>query len=155
MIHPTSPFVFFGSPSPFRHAMPHSSSYVPTYLACPSVASHRLARTHEYSQILTISLRAIHDRFACRLVFSRHVFRSLPSIPRVLSFAHGALGDPSSLKLSSAGRWAPKDFIAALLAPRNVHGDMCPRARYRRENDAFYFKLATPVHVTFFLYTLT
>lgn len=130
MIHRTSPFVFFGSPSPFRRAAPHRASRrrmsLPTYLpALPSL--------HIDSRALTISLRAIHDRFACRLVFSRHVFRSLPSISRVLSFfrAQRALGDSSSsssLKLSSAGQWAPKDFIAALLAPGNAPG-MCVHVR--------------------------
>jgi len=80
MIHRTSPFVFYGSPSPFRRS---SSSYVPTCLPFRRFTSTRT---------LTISLRAIHDRFACRLVFSRHVLRLLPSISRVLSFVQRARG---------------------------------------------------------------
>jgi len=102
MIHRTSLFVFFDSPSPpsspslppspFRHAarLIVVCPYLPTYLpTCPSVAS---LRNFASTRALTISLRAIHDRFACRLVFSRHVFRSLPSISRVLSFVQRARG---------------------------------------------------------------
>jgi len=94
-------------PSSSAHHHPFAaprSSYVPTCLPFRRFASTRT---------LTISLRAIHDHFACRFAH----FHRFPAFFRSLS----ALGDPSSLKLSSAGQWVPKDFIAALLAPRNVH----------------------------------
>lgn len=55
----------FRSPSLSLHS---TSSNVPGSACLPFRRAPQLA--------LTISPRAVHDRFACRLVFSRHVFRS-------------------------------------------------------------------------------
>lgn len=135
MIHRTSPFVFFGSPSPFSPRRASSSSCVPTCLPFRRLASTRA---------LTISPRAIHDRFACRLVLSRHVFRSLPSISRVPSIRSPRSGIRPLLKLSSAGRWAPEDFISSASRAGEARARTCVHVRVTaRGNDAFYFKLAT------------
>lgn len=137
MIHRTSPFVFFGSPSPFRRAA--LLVVVCPYL--PALPSLRIdSRAHDipagHSRSLCLPSRPFSSRFSLTSIDFPRSF--------VLSFAQRALGDSSSLKLSSAGRWVTKDFIAAFLAPRNVR-EICVHVRViAKENDAFYFKLATP-----------
>lgn len=119
MIHRTSPFVFFGSPSPFRRAPPRPRRM--SLPACPSVASHRLARSRYPCGPFTIALPAVSSFL---VTFFAH-FHRFPAFFRSLS----GLGDSSSsLKLSSAGRCAPKDFIAALLASGNVR-EICVHVR--------------------------
>jgi len=107
MIHRTSPLLLRLATLPSRSVSLFTSSYVPApafclclALPCHAMPCHALpcpaaavcpsvARID--SRALTISPRAIHDRFACRLVFSRHVSRSLPSISCVLLLARRAL----------------------------------------------------------------
>lgn len=99
MIHRTSPLLLQLTTLPLRFVSLLTSSYVPV-LPCPAMPCPALPcrgclpfrRSRIDSRALTISPRAIHDRFACRLVFSRHVFRSLPSISCVLLLARCALG---------------------------------------------------------------
>lgn len=49
----------------------------------------------------------------------------------------------------------PEGFYCSASRAKKCARDMCPRARYREENDAFHLKLTTLVHVTFFLYVFS
>lgn len=126
MIHRTSPFVFFGSPSPFRRTAHRSPRRRVSLPACPSVASHRLARSRYPRGPFTIALPAVSSFL---VTFFAH-FHRFPAFFR----SPAALGDSPSLKLSSAGRWAPEDFIPALFAPRKRAREMCVHVRVTTRN---------------------
>lgn len=49
----------------------------------------------------------------------------------------------------------PEGFYCSASRAKKCARDMCPRARYREESDAFRFKLTTLVHVTFFLHVFS
>jgi len=132
MIHRTSLFVFFDSPSPpsspslppspFRHAArlivvcPYLPTYLPTYLPFRRVASQfRIdSRAHD--------IPTGHSRSLClpsRLFSSRFSFTSI-DFPR--SFVRSTRsGIRRRWNCPPPDDWAPKDFIAVLLVPRNVH----------------------------------